>query len=133
MHAQESGLIMQKIFFIAASLFGALSVGLGAFGAHALKNMLETSGRFETFETAVKYQFYHVLALLAVALLMFKIQNVLLYYAGWSFIAGIILFSGSLYILCFTGVTKWGAVTPLGGLAFIAGWILMLIACAKFL
>jgi len=119
---------MQKLFLLLAAILGALSVGLGAFGAHALERMLEASGRADTYETAVKYQFYHVLALLAIGLLMFRIDQPLLTYAGWSFIAGIIIFSGSLYVLCLTGVTKWGAVTPIGGLAFIAGWVLLFVA-----
>ena len=116
---------MQKTFLLVASILGALSVCIGAFGAHALKARLEAIHRLETFETAVKYQFYHTFAILAVALLLEKIANKSLEYAGWSFLGGIIIFSGSLYILCLTGVTKWGAVTPLGGLLFIIGWVLL--------
>ncbi len=116
---------MQKLFLIIASVSGAMAVMIGAFGAHALKNLLESNGRFETYETAVKYQFYHSLALLAVGLIMFQLNSKNFNYAGWAFILGIILFCGSLYLLCFTGITKFGAITPIGGLAFIAGWILL--------
>jgi uncharacterized membrane protein YgdD (TMEM256/DUF423 family) len=120
-----------KFFLVTGAALGAISVMIGAFGAHALRKILEASGRQETFETAVKYQFYHVFALLAVGLLMLHIQDKYLQYAGLSFLAGIIIFSGSLYILCLTGVTKWGAVTPIGGTFMIIGWILMLIALAR--
>jgi len=122
---------MQKIFLLAGSLFGALSVMIGAFGAHKLKNYLLNIGRMDVFETAVKYQFYHTFALLAVGLLLFKAEDKLLNYAGWCFIAGILVFSGSLYILCLTNVGKWGAVTPIGGTFFIAGWILMFLSIYK--
>lgn len=120
-----------KFFLATAAALGALSVMIGAFGAHALRNLLESSGRQETFETAVKYQFYHVFALLTVGLLMLHFQDKFLQYAGFSFLAGIVVFSGSLYMLCFTGVTKWGAVTPIGGTFMIIGWILLLVALAR--
>lgn len=122
---------MQKIFLLTGTALGALSVMIGAFGAHALKSMLESTGRLETFETAVKYQFYHVLALLILGLLMTKFDHRLLSYAGYSFITGVVIFSGSLYILCITNVSKWGAVTPLGGLFLIAGWILLFLGILK--
>ncbi|MEO0331939.1 MAG: DUF423 domain-containing protein, partial [Bacteroidota bacterium] len=102
-----------------------------AFGAHALQATLESQGRIDTFETAVKYQFYHTLALLLIGLLMFRVQDKLLDYAALSMMGGILIFSGSLYILCLSGIRWLGAVTPLGGLLFIAGWILLLIAVAK--
>lgn len=122
---------MQKLFLLTGSALGALSVMIGAFGAHALKNSLENTGRLETFETAVKYQFYHVLALLLVGLLMTKFDHKFLNYAGYSFIIGIIIFSGSLYILCLTNVGKWGAVTPIGGVFLIAGWALLFMGILK--
>lgn len=122
---------MQKFFLLSASFLGALSVAIGAFGAHKLKDYLTQIGRTDVFETAVRYQFYHVFALIATALLLYKIESKLLEYAGWCFIVGIIIFSGSLYILCLTNVGKWGAVTPIGGTLFIAGWILMLISVSK--
>lgn len=113
----------QKNTFIWAGIFGCLSVMIGAFGAHALKPLLEGSGRLDTFETAVKYQFYHTLALLAVGLMMYHIGRKTLHYAALLFVLGILFFSGSLYVLCITGLTVLGAVTPLGGVLFIAGWI----------
>lgn len=122
---------MQKTILIIASALGALSVMIGAFGAHALRETLQLTGRIDTFETAVKYQFYHTLALLLIGLLMYRIDSRLLEYAAYSMIAGILIFSGSLYILSLTGITKWGAVTPIGGLFFIVGWILLLVALTK--
>ncbi len=122
---------MQKTILMSGAIFGALAVAFGAFGAHALKVMLEAAGRTDTFETAVKYQFYHALALLLVGVFMQRNQDVLLGYSGITFIIGTIIFSGSLYMICFTGVTRWGAVAPVGGLAFIVGWILLLISFAK--
>jgi uncharacterized membrane protein YgdD (TMEM256/DUF423 family) len=122
---------MQKLFLLAGSFFGALGVMIGAFGAHKLKNYLLSIGRLDVFETAVKYQFYHTFALLAVGLLLFKTEDKLLNYAGWFLIAGIIVFSGSLYTLCLTNVAKWGAVTPIGGTLFIVGWILMFLSIYK--
>jgi len=122
---------MQKFVLIAAAALGALSVMIGAFGAHALQSTLETQGRVDTFETAVKYQFYHTLALLAIGLLMFRVQDKLLDYAALSMMGGILIFSGSLYILCLSGLRWLGAVTPVGGLLFIVGWVLLAIAIAK--
>lgn len=113
---------MHKLFLIAGSISGMLSVAIGAFGAHALKASLEANNRLETFETAVKYQFYHSLALLALGMLMLHFQNKAFNVAGYGFIIGILIFSGSLYILSLTGITKLGAITPFGGLAFILGW-----------
>ena len=95
---------------------------IGAFGAHALKATLEAHNRLETFETAVKYQFYHSLALLALGVLMLHFQHKAFTISGYGFIAGILIFSGSLYVLSLTGITKFGAITPLGGLALILGW-----------
>ena len=122
---------MAKIFLILGSSFAGLAVAIGAFGAHALKTVLETTNRLETFETGVKYQFYHALALIVLGLLMQKFDHRMFTWAGYSYIAGIVLFSGSLYILSLTGVTKWGAVTPLGGVAFLIGWITLIIGITK--
>jgi len=113
---------MYKLFIIIGSISGMLSVMIGAFGAHALKATLEATHKLETFETAVKYQFYHSLALILLGLLMVQFQHKAFNVAGYGFIAGIIIFSGSLYALSLTGITKLGAITPLGGLAFIIGW-----------
>ena len=116
---------MQKITLIIGALSSGLAVMIGAFGAHALKATLEISQRTATFETAVKYHFYHSLGLLIVGLLMYKFHHSLMNYAVWSHVAGILLFSGSLYLLCLTNNTKWAMITPLGGLAFIVGWVLL--------
>ncbi|MCC5939038.1 MAG: DUF423 domain-containing protein [Lunatimonas sp.] len=106
-----------------AATLGAMSVGIGAFGAHGLADILESTGRTETFETAVKYQFYHGLAILGCAILSHQYPG----RSDWKwaarlFLVGIIVFSGSLYVLSLTGVTWLGAITPLGGLAFLMGW-----------
>ncbi|HXS58375.1 MAG TPA: DUF423 domain-containing protein [Hanamia sp.] len=121
---------MNKGFLKIAALLGAFSVALGAFGAHALKGRL-TVYAIEIFETAVKYQFYHVFALLAVGILYKDFPGKLLNWAGRLFIAGIILFSGSLYCLAvvkgkgISGFDWLGAITPFGGLCFIIGWMLL--------
>ncbi len=122
---------MQKLFIIAGAALGALAVTIGAFGAHALKTMLEASERTETFETAVKYQFYHALALVLLGVLMFHVKNSWMNYAGYSWLGGVIIFSGSLFLICFTGITKFGMVAPVGGLLLIAGWVLLAIGVAK--
>ena len=121
----------QRTTFIWACLLGGLGVVIGAFGAHALKPTLDASGRLDTFETAVKYQFYHTMALLAVGLMMQHIKARALHYASLLFVLGVILFSGSLYVLCVTGIGVLGAVTPLGGLLLIAGWIMMAVAATR--
>ncbi len=116
---------MQKTILLIASALGAVAVMLGAFGAHSFKSILEANGTLETFNTAVKYHFFHTLAMILVALLMDKYASKLLEYSAISMLAGIVLFSGSLYILALSGVTKWGVVAPFGGLAFIIGWVLL--------
>ena len=113
-----------KLIIMIASLSGALAVGLGAFGAHGLADILTQTGRTETFQTAVSYHFYHTLALALVGLLsLVKPEWKSLKFVTWSFALGILIFSGSLYILSLTGVTWWGAITPLGGVGFIMGWL----------
>lgn len=114
-----------KHTILAAGISGALAVMIGAFGAHGLKDMLTESGRMATFETAVKYQFFHTLALFMLGLLMLRVPSKVFSYAVIAMLAGIFIFSGSLYILCVTGITFLGAITPIGGLAFIAGWLLL--------
>lgn len=127
---------MNKTFFVIAALLGAVSVILGAFGAHGLKSRMNPD-TFEIFETAVKYQFYHVFALLAVSFATQYLPGNLLNWSGRLFIAGIILFSGSLYLLSYFKMAgnnqmNWlGAVTPFGGLCFITGWILLAIAAIR--
>lgn len=127
---------MHKGFLITASLLGALSVALGAFAAHGLRRVLDPA-QVATFETGVRYQFYHTFALLAVAILYEKFSGSLMQWAGICFLAGILLFSGSLYLMTAlrttesVGVNKIGIITPFGGLFFIAGWMLMLIAIIR--
>jgi uncharacterized membrane protein YgdD (TMEM256/DUF423 family) len=120
-----------KLLIIIGSISGAISVILGAFGAHALKDSLTESGRLETYETAVKYQMYHSLALILLGILMIHFQHKFLSYASYSFIVGTIIFSGSLYALCATGISKLGAITPIGGVFLIAAWVLLAIGIYK--
>ena len=127
---------MHKTFLQFASLLGALAVALGAFGAHALKR-IAPEAVVNIFETGVRYQFYHVFALIAAGILYRDFSNKWMLWAGNSFIAGILLFSGSLYILTYlkasakSGFDWVGIITPFGGLAFIAGWICMFIGLYK--
>ena len=114
---------MAKLFITLASLSGMLAVMLGAFGAHALKSRLDEYA-LGVFQTAVQYHFYHSFALLAVGIFaLSQPQTVLLKSSGYLFILGIVIFSGSLYLLSITGVRWLGAITPLGGVALIAGWV----------
>ncbi len=114
---------MQSIFLLLGGFLGASGVALGAFGAHALRARLTTE-RLQTFETANRYQIYHALALILTAVLVVdEPSRSLLMAAGWFFTAGTLLFSGSLYLLVLTDKRWWGAVAPLGGLAFIFGWV----------
>ncbi len=122
---------MHKTFILIAAALGALSVIAGAFGAHALKDTLSASGHIETFETAVRYQFFHALALLATGILIKDFNNPLMIWSGYAFVSGVILFSGSLYVICFADIGAFGIVTPIGGLGLIAGWILMFIGILK--
>ncbi len=112
---------MSRWWLTLAAVLGFLSVMLGAFGAHALKNTLDSYGR-EIYEKAVLYQMFHSLAVLAVGLLQDSHPQTSFAGAGWSFLLGVILFSGSLYLLAMTGAKWWGAVTPFGGVAFLLGW-----------
>ncbi|WP_299821667.1 DUF423 domain-containing protein [uncultured Pontibacter sp.] len=123
----------QKAILLIASALGALTVAIGAFGAHALAKMLESTGRVATFETAVKYQMYHTLALLAVGLLLFRVEHPALQVAAWCFFLGILIFSGSLYVLCASGITWLGAITPIGGTLMIVGWGALFYAILKAL
>tara|TARA_B100001167_G_scaffold103060_1_gene62986 strand:+ start:482 stop:850 length:369 start_codon:yes stop_codon:yes gene_type:complete len=121
---------MERIFFGLGSILAGIAVGLGAFGAHGLRGILSPED-LVTFETGVRYQMYHALALLGVAWAVTQWETVLLEWTGWLFVLGILVFSGSLYILVLTGQRWLGAVTPLGGLAFILGWILLASAALR--
>jgi uncharacterized membrane protein YgdD (TMEM256/DUF423 family) len=113
---------MDRIFFVIGSLSAFLGVALGAFGAHALKARLDAD-LLAVFEVGVRYQMYHALALLAVAWACTKWPGTAVVTAGWLFVAGTIVFSGSLYILSFTGARWLGAITPFGGAALLGGWL----------
>jgi len=128
-----SSLILTRIFITAAALFGGLSVAGGAFASHALKNQL-TDRALGIFETGARYQMYHALALLLVALILSRTQESLTFFAvaGWAFIAGTIVFSGSLYALSLTDIKWLGAITPLGGVALIIGWGCLAVAALSF-
>ncbi len=127
---------MHRWFLVTASLIGALSVAMGAFAAHALRQMA-SADTVAIFETGVRYQFYHAFALLAVAVLYEHYPGALLQWAGNCFQIGIVLFSGSLYVMTAlkasgSSVSQGvGVLTPFGGLFFIAGWILMVIAFTR--
>ena len=116
---------MNTIFFKLGAAIGAISVAIGAFGAHLLKPMLLASSKLDTFETAVKYQFYGAFALLIVGLIPAEYKNKLNHLSGFLFAIGTLVFSGSLYLICFTGINLFGAVAPIGGLCLIAGWCLL--------
>ncbi len=123
---------MRKKFLIIGCIFATLTVAIGAFGAHALKDILIETGKTETFKIGVLYQMFHSIAILVVGLLFQKDQkNSLLKGAGYLFIAGIFLFSGSLYILSITDILILGAITPFGGVCFIVGWITMIFHLVK--
>lgn len=115
-----------RSWLIAGGLLAAVAVAAGAFGAHGLRGRL-SPGDLATFETAARYQIYHALALIGVALLAERgVGGVA--GAGWLFLTGILLFSGSLYLLTLAGLRWMGAITPLGGVAFILGWVLLALA-----
>ncbi|MEM6545655.1 MAG: DUF423 domain-containing protein [Pseudomonadota bacterium] len=122
---------MAQLTLTIAAIGGLLGVCLGAFGAHALRERFDAYA-MGVFETAVQYQFYHSLALLAVGVLLVNFPNSsLLKSSSYLFAGGILVFSGSLYLLCFTGIKWLGAITPLGGLGFIGGWLCLLIAVTR--
>ncbi len=122
---------MQAPFLFIAALSGFLAVALGAFGAHGLKARL-SEDMMAVYQTAVQYHFYHTLALLAVAVLLAGgLQSAALRASGWLFAAGIVVFSGSLYALALSGMRVLGAVTPLGGLLFLAGWVALAAAAYR--
>lgn len=110
-----------QLFFGLGSVFAGLAVALGAFGAHGLRATLSPDD-LATFEVAVRYQMYHALGLLAVAWASTRWEGAGITLAGWAFVVGILVFSGSLYVLVLTGVRWLGAITPIGGVAFIVGW-----------
>ena len=128
---------MHRGYLSAGAILGALAVALGAFGAHGLENLTDDARTLHGFSTGVEYQMYHALALIAIGIIYDKIPNRWLGWAGACFILGIILFSGSLYLLTFlkiqnsTATKIVGPVTPLGGIFFIAGWMFLLAGVIK--
>ena len=124
----ETDTIVHRHFIPLAAVSAFISVAAGAFGAHALSDALPPD-RLAVFETAARYQMYHALALLVVGWLAAQTPSRALVVAGWLFLAGTVLFSGSLYVLTLSGVRWLGAVTPLGGLAFLAGWLALAWGC----
>jgi uncharacterized membrane protein YgdD (TMEM256/DUF423 family) len=122
---------MDRLFFTIGASSAMIAVAAGAFGAHALRDRLSPE-YLAVFETAARYQMYHAFGLLAVAWAVSRWPGALPQWAGWLFIAGTVLFSGSLYALALTGVRWLGAVTPLGGIAFLAGWICLVISAASW-
>ena len=113
---------MERIFFLLGSLSAFVGVAAGAFGAHGLKSRLSVE-LLATFEVAARYQMYHAFGLLAVAWVLTKWPSSLANVSGWCFVIGTVLFSGSLYLLSLSGIKWLGAITPLGGVAFLAGWL----------
>ena len=123
---------MAKIYLLLAALNGLLAVALGAFGAHGLRQKL-SADMLAVYQTGVQYHFYHTLALLAVAVLMLCVSHSsLLRWSGALFLVGIVIFSGSLYVLAVTGMRWLGAITPIGGVAFMAGWLLLMLAAWRW-
>ena len=115
---------MDRTFLLIGALAAFLGVAFGAFGAHALRARLSPEN-LEVFGTGVRYQMYHAFAVLVVALALARLDGWILRSAGWLFTIGILVFSGSLYAVALTGVRTFGAITPIGGVAFLAGWGLM--------
>ena len=121
---------MERFFFISGSIAAFIAVALGAFGAHSLRTKL-TPEMLNIFEVGVRYQMYHALGLIAVAWAISRWPEANLNAAGWAFIVGIVVFSGSLYLLTLTD-TRWlGAITPIGGLAFLTGWAILVWSIAR--
>ena len=118
---------MDKTLLLVGAVAGFLAVALGAFGAHGLRARLSPE-MLAVFETGVRYHMYHALAIVIVALMVGRFDGWMFRAAGWAFTVGIVLFSGSLYLLAVTGVTILGAITPIGGLAFLVGWGLLVVA-----
>lgn len=121
---------MSKTILMTASILLALAVAIGAFGAHGLKSHL-SGEMIQIYKTGVEYHFYHALGLLLIGVLAISFPSELLKWSAIFLAAGILLFSGSLYVLAITGIKWLGAITPFGGLSFIAGWVLLFVAVLK--
>ena len=121
---------MDRVFFALGSLSGLVAVAAGAFGAHGLRSRLAPD-LLAVFETAARYQMYHALALIAVAWATTRWPGPLVGWAGWLFTAGTLIFSGSLYALALSGLRWLGAITPLGGLCFLVGWLCLALSVRR--
>ncbi|MBU5211257.1 DUF423 domain-containing protein [Heyndrickxia oleronia] len=122
-----------KVFIIIGAINAFLSVALGAFGAHGLADKLDPK-YLDIWKTGVNYQMFHALGMIAVGIIAGNIQgSSLMSWSGWLMLVGIILFSGSLYILSLTKIGILGAITPIGGVAFLVAWVLLVIAAVKYL
>jgi uncharacterized membrane protein YgdD (TMEM256/DUF423 family) len=121
---------MSKTILMTASVLLAMAVAIGAFGAHGLKSHL-SEAMLQTYKTGVEYHFYHALGLLLIGVLTISFPSELLKWSAIFLMVGVVLFSGSLYVLAITGIKWFGAITPLGGLSFIAGWGLLFVAVLK--
>ena len=122
---------MRNLIFYIASFLGALSIILGAFGTHMFEDYLLQNNRLNTFEIAIRYQFYHVFFLLFIGLVYEMFNKKILKYAFFLVLTGILLFSGSLYLICFTNNTFLGIITPFGGLALIMSWVCLFLSISK--
>lgn len=122
---------LKKRILLLGSILGGLAVAIGAFGAHALKDMLMANGRMDTFELATRYQLYHALVILILGTLTDQLDQVKLKWSSRFFTSGILVFSGSLYVLSLSGNALWGAITPIGGVFLLVGWMLFILACLK--
>ncbi len=122
---------MKKTIFLIAAIFGGISIIIGAFGAHMFEDYLISIERVDTFDTSVSYQFYHVFFLLILALCYDLFNERFMRYAFYCCMMGLILFCGSLYLLCLTNNTFFGAITPIGGVSLIFGWIFFFLAIKK--
>lgn len=124
---------MMKVFIVLGAINALIAVALGAFGAHGLEGKLSEK-MLDVWKTGVTYQMFHALGLLVVGLLVGKFENVSSFtWAGWLMFIGIILFSGSLYALSTTGIKFFGPITPLGGVAFLVAWLMVVIGAVKYL
>ncbi|AEP00609.1 DUF423 domain-containing protein [Weizmannia coagulans] len=122
-----------NIFVFFGALNACISVALGAFGAHGLKGIMDQK-YLDIWETGVRYEMYHALGLIAIGILSGILKSsALLSWSGWLMLIGIVLFSGSLYVLSLTKISVLGAITPIGGVAFLASWILLAIAAVKWM
>jgi uncharacterized membrane protein YgdD (TMEM256/DUF423 family) len=118
---------VDKTFLLVGALAALLGVAFGAFGAHGLRTRISPE-MLAVFETGVRYQMYHALAVLLTGLILARMDGWLIHAAGWAFVLGILVFSGSLYALALTGTAMFGAITPIGGVAFLVGWACLIAA-----